>query len=256
MGSDTFLDLPTWRTPERLGVFATLGVGLPGRQRVRPGGSGGRGRCLARLGRTGWRRVPPDAAETLAPGECALVETRSDPGLGARRCAERLAAGESAEGQVPLGRGRVHRRSRALPRARLACPVLPRRRLGCRRAPRSTSGRRRSRCSTSPPLSGIADYFVLCTGSSTTHVQTIAEAIEAALKAEGYRAAPPRGRGRVGLAPPRLRRRRRARLPAGDADLLRPRPPVGRRAGAPHRGLSARRRWTRLGRRMLIRVAP
>jgi ribosome-associated protein len=37
-------------------------------------------------------------------------------------------------------------------------------------------------------LSGIADYFVLCTGSSTTHVQTIAEAVEAALKAEGCRA--------------------------------------------------------------------
>jgi len=37
-------------------------------------------------------------------------------------------------------------------------------------------------------LSGIADYFVLCTGSSTTHVQTIAEAIEVALKAEGHRA--------------------------------------------------------------------
>ena len=27
MGSDTFLDLPTWRTPERLGAFATLAVG-------------------------------------------------------------------------------------------------------------------------------------------------------------------------------------------------------------------------------------
>jgi ribosome-associated protein len=37
-------------------------------------------------------------------------------------------------------------------------------------------------------LSGIADYFVLCTGSSTTHVETIAAAIAAALKAEGYRA--------------------------------------------------------------------
>jgi ribosome-associated protein len=37
-------------------------------------------------------------------------------------------------------------------------------------------------------LSGIADYFVLCTGSSTTHVETIAEAVEAALKAEGHRA--------------------------------------------------------------------
>ena len=37
-------------------------------------------------------------------------------------------------------------------------------------------------------LSGIADYFVLCTGSSTTHVETIAEAIGAALKAAGHRA--------------------------------------------------------------------
>ena len=36
-------------------------------------------------------------------------------------------------------------------------------------------------------LSSIADYFVLCTGTSTTHVQTIAEAIEATLKAEGHR---------------------------------------------------------------------
>ena len=37
-------------------------------------------------------------------------------------------------------------------------------------------------------LSGIADYFVLCTGSSRTHVETIAGAIEAALKAAGHRA--------------------------------------------------------------------
>ena len=37
-------------------------------------------------------------------------------------------------------------------------------------------------------LSGIADYFVLCTGTSTTHVETIAAAVEAALKAEGHRA--------------------------------------------------------------------
>lgn len=36
-------------------------------------------------------------------------------------------------------------------------------------------------------LSGIADCFVLCTGTSTTHVDTIAEAIAAALKAEGHR---------------------------------------------------------------------
>jgi ribosome-associated protein len=37
-------------------------------------------------------------------------------------------------------------------------------------------------------LSGIADSFLLCTGSSTTHIRTIADAVEAALKAEGQRA--------------------------------------------------------------------
>ena len=36
-------------------------------------------------------------------------------------------------------------------------------------------------------LTGIADYFVLCTATSTTHVETIAAAVEGALKAEGYR---------------------------------------------------------------------
>jgi nicotinic acid mononucleotide adenylyltransferase len=56
---------------------------------------------LARLGRPGWRRVPPVAPEALAPGECALVETRSVP-VSAREVRERLAAGESARYQVPL----------------------------------------------------------------------------------------------------------------------------------------------------------
>lgn len=36
-------------------------------------------------------------------------------------------------------------------------------------------------------LSGIADYFLICTGTSTTHVETIAAGIEATLKAEGPR---------------------------------------------------------------------
>ena len=40
-------------------------------------------------------------AEALAPGECALVETRSVP-VSAREVRERLAAGESARYQVPL----------------------------------------------------------------------------------------------------------------------------------------------------------
>jgi nicotinate-nucleotide adenylyltransferase len=100
MGSDTFLDLPTWRTPERLGVFATLAVGHRAGGAFDPEGDGARA-VLRRLGQTGWRRVPPTAAETLAPGECALVETRS-VAVSAREIRQRLAAGESARYQVPL----------------------------------------------------------------------------------------------------------------------------------------------------------
>ena len=100
MGSDTFLDLPTWRTPERLGAFATLCVGYRAGSAFDPEGSSARA-VLTRLGRTGWRRVPPVAAEALAPGDCALVETRS-VAVSAREIRERLAAGESARYQVPL----------------------------------------------------------------------------------------------------------------------------------------------------------
>jgi nicotinate-nucleotide adenylyltransferase len=100
MGSDTFLDLPTWRRPERLGAFATLGVGYRAGSAFDPDGPAARA-VLARLGQPGWRRVPPVAAEALAPGECALVETRSIA-VSAREVRERLAAGEPARDQVPL----------------------------------------------------------------------------------------------------------------------------------------------------------
>jgi nicotinate-nucleotide adenylyltransferase len=100
MGSDTFLDLPTWRTPERLGHFATLGVGYRAGSAFEPDGPAARA-VLARFARSGWRRVPPDAPETLAPGDCALVEMRSVP-VSAREVRERLAAGESVRYQVPL----------------------------------------------------------------------------------------------------------------------------------------------------------
>jgi nicotinate-nucleotide adenylyltransferase len=45
--------------------------------------------------------VPPVAADALAPGDCALVETRSVD-VSARQIRQRLAAGESARYQVPL----------------------------------------------------------------------------------------------------------------------------------------------------------
>ncbi len=36
-------------------------------------------------------------------------------------------------------------------------------------------------------LSGVADFFLICDGQSTTQIQTIADSIEARLKAEGVR---------------------------------------------------------------------
>lgn len=36
-------------------------------------------------------------------------------------------------------------------------------------------------------VSSVADYFLLCSGTSTTHVETISDAIRAELKAEGIR---------------------------------------------------------------------
>jgi nicotinate-nucleotide adenylyltransferase len=99
MGSDTFLDLPTWRTPERLGAFATLAVGYRAGSTFDPEGPAARA-VLARLAQPGWRRVPPVAAEALAPGECALVETQP-VAVSARGVRERLAAGASVRDQLP-----------------------------------------------------------------------------------------------------------------------------------------------------------
>ena len=36
-------------------------------------------------------------------------------------------------------------------------------------------------------VSGVADFFLLCSGRSTTHIQTIADAIADGLRAEGVR---------------------------------------------------------------------
>lgn len=105
MGSDTFLDLPTWRTPERLTAWATLAVGDRAGSDFDPDGPAARA-VLARLGRHAWRRVPAagagraDAVEATAPGETLLVETRSLP-VSAREIRELLAAGRSARYLLP-----------------------------------------------------------------------------------------------------------------------------------------------------------
>lgn len=100
MGSDTFLDLPTWRTPERLGAWAILAVGHRAGSVFDSETPASRA-VLTRLGRPTCRNVPPTAAEALAPGEVAWVETRSIP-VSAREIRQRLAEGQSVRYLVPL----------------------------------------------------------------------------------------------------------------------------------------------------------
>lgn len=106
MGSDTFLDLPSWRTPERLTAWATLAVGSRAGSDFAPDGPAAHA-VLACLSRRGWRRVPPVAAapadlvHAIAPGEVLLVETRSLP-VSAREIRRLLAAGGSVRYLVPL----------------------------------------------------------------------------------------------------------------------------------------------------------
>ena len=99
MGSDTFLDLPTWRTPERLGTLATLAVGVRAGAAFDPASPASQA-VLARLGRSGWRRLPPESPQALAPGDVALVEACSLP-VSARELRARLARGESVRYLVP-----------------------------------------------------------------------------------------------------------------------------------------------------------
>jgi nicotinate-nucleotide adenylyltransferase len=104
MGSDTFLDLPTWRTPERLPTWATLAVGHRAGSGFDPQAPGALA-VLARLGRSTWRRVGPDAGrapglDAVAPGEVLLVDTRSLP-VSARELRGLLAGGHSVRYLVP-----------------------------------------------------------------------------------------------------------------------------------------------------------
>lgn len=78
-------------------------------------------------------------------------------------------------------------------------------------------------------LSSVADFFLVCSARSAPQADTIAEAIRGALRAKGVLAAPQRGERGERLAPAGLRRRRDARLPRGDARILRARASVGRR---------------------------
>jgi nicotinate-nucleotide adenylyltransferase len=103
MGADTFLDLPTWKTPERLGAWAVLAVGRRTGSPFDPEAPAARA-VLERLGQPGWRRVSPTAADTVhaaAPGEVLLVEARSLP-VSAREIRQLLAGGESVRYLVPL----------------------------------------------------------------------------------------------------------------------------------------------------------
>lgn len=100
MGSDTFLDLPSWHRPDRLTAWATLAIGHRTGCVFDPEADAVRA-VLTCLGASGFRRLPPLAPEAVAPGEVVLVDALSLP-VSAREIRRRLAAGESVRYLVPL----------------------------------------------------------------------------------------------------------------------------------------------------------
>jgi nicotinate-nucleotide adenylyltransferase len=102
MGTDTFLELPKWRTPERLGTWATLAVGQRAASPFDAGGPAARA-VLERLGCAGWTRVPPASPlETDAAGDVTvlLVDVLSLP-VSARELRRRLADAASVRYLTP-----------------------------------------------------------------------------------------------------------------------------------------------------------
>jgi nicotinate-nucleotide adenylyltransferase len=102
MGGDTFLDLPTWRTPEGLCAWATLAVGDRAGTDFDADSPAARV-VLQRLGCAGWTRVPDAGWSEVAhaPGHVLLVPTRSLP-VSARELRRRRAAGKSVRYLTPL----------------------------------------------------------------------------------------------------------------------------------------------------------
>ena len=62
-------------------------------------------------------------------------------------------------------------------------------------------------------VTSIADYFLICTGTSNTHVKTLCDSVEAAVSDE-------LGEPLLNVGPAGLRLPRRACLHGGDARLL------------------------------------
>ncbi len=76
---------------------------------------------------------------------------------------------------------------------------------------------------------GFTDYFVICSGTNTRQMRAIADAVIESLSDDGRQAGAHRGLRPLRVDSARLLRFHRARLRPGDADVLRPRAPLGQR---------------------------
>ena len=82
-------------------------------------------------------------------------------------------------------------------------------------------------------LTTLADYFVICTASSSTHVKTLTDAVEAAADDVGEPVLRREGHQRQ-LGPARLWLRDRARVPGRGPQVLRSGAALERRGGRGH----------------------
>ena len=69
-------------------------------------------------------------------------------------------------------------------------------------------------------LTSLCDYFIICTGTSSTHIKTLTDEIDKAMSEAGEPPHPPRGLSQRKLGASRFRLRRGSCVHRGSARLL------------------------------------
>ena len=239
IGSENFLDLLSWREPRRVAAPRAARGGAAHGQRLRSRRARGpegppRARARSFVYHQRGRRPPLSANRGRRPAAPLLVAGRVAAHLGVGSAASRARGAEPRLSHAGGGR-RLHPRARPLPGppdAR-APPTLPCGWLALAALDKKASRPRRAR-----PAGPVRRGRLLPRLQRALPRAPRDHRRRRARRREGARhaRAPSRGHREERLAAPRLRRRGRARVPRGDAGVLRARAAVGRRARAVRRG--------------------
>ena len=186
IGSETFLDLLSWREPRRIAALVRLVV-IPRAGSPFDPQSAAAQKVLREIGigESGFAHVAPGAGP---PPRAVLIAHVTSLPISASDLRRRVRAGRSLDYRVPPPVIEYVRAPPPLPGgARVS--ARPSAAVKAQRAARIALDRKALDLVVLDvqALSSVTDFFLVCSGRSTTHVATIADAIRDELKADGVR---------------------------------------------------------------------